>query len=123
MKQEFFGLSFCRDGKKELSGKIECFSRPGRTIPFRSLTEAILAIDEELTASEADGSPYPPPAPVRAGERPIKNDCCVRILCRENATWQGELIRVRGGRVYFKSVLELMHLLSDEIPAKNRKTG
>lgn len=122
MKQEFFGLSFCRDGKKELSGKIECFSRSGRTIPFRSLTEAILAIDEELTASEADGSTCPL-APVRTGEQPIKNDCCVRILCRENATWQGELIRVRGGRVYFKSALELMHLLSDEIPAKNRKNG
>ena len=44
----------------------------------------------------------------------------VRILCRQNHSWQGEIVREETNEhVYFRSALELIRLIDSAVPGED----
>ncbi len=49
-------------------------------------------------------------------KRGEKGTFVVRVMFRQNATWQGTVSWVEGGKTqHFRSMLELIHLLEDAL--------
>ena len=104
------------------------------TIPFVSLSQLLLGINDALntenfpqsfselrkfqTPQNQTSLPYSS-VPKKKGE---KATFSIRILFRQNASWQGIITWVEGAQEeYFRSVLELVMLLDNALLLTNNK--
>lgn len=127
--EEYRTVQVCVDDYKEgvLSGRFYHPMRKEGEI-FRSLSQFLLKLDglfDEMDRPQADTkirsfgesanpTPEKPEAP-REGQGLLAT-FRVRILFRQHASWQGEVIWVnRAVSQCFRSVLELIHLLDSAL--------
>ena len=103
---------------------------------FRSLLEMLLQMERLLdqmlfpqpyTARRFFGQPQTVPNGAPLGEAEQRGVCAtfaVRILFRQNASWQGSVTWIEGQREEsFRSVLELIQLLSSALPEGGQGTA
>ena len=97
---------------------------------FHSLLGLLLRMEDLLdrmlfpqpfTTRRAFGPPQSLPNEIPQGDEGQRGVCgtfAVRILFRQNASWQGSVRWIEGAEEEsFRSVLELIHLLSSALPA------
>ena len=96
---------------------------------FHSLLGLLLRMEKLLdqmlfpqpyTIRRAFGEPQPLPNEIPRGDEGKRGACAtfaVRVLFRQNASWQGSVQWIEGAREEsFRSALELIHLLSSALP-------
>lgn len=125
---EFRTTVICVDGydKKEFSGRFYNPYCDGER--FESLTQMLLRMDDmfnemrlpqSFTAVRAFGSggeERPKNIPGVAAQEGRLATFAVRILFRQNASWQGSVTWLEGGREEsFRSVLELIFLMDSAL--------
>lgn len=109
------------------SGALYC-PQTGRTIPFRSLTQMLLTMEQTMDQTNYPQRGTEPrffrPQGKAAAEAVLcvqeeKNTLAtfkIRILFRQNASWQGSVVWTdRSMESHFRSVLELIGLLDDAL--------
>ena len=95
--------------------------------PFQSMTQFLLGMEQVLDdmdfpqaftgmrqfAPPVESEPFPPEAPPRQG---VAATFAIRILFRQNASWQGSVIWLEGRQEQsFRSVLELISLIDNAL--------
>ncbi len=94
--------------------------------PFHSLTELLLTMEQNLNSTQFPqafealrifGTPITPePQEGEAVKRGKLATFTIRVLFRQNASWQGSVAWLEGGRnESFRSVLELIFLMDSAL--------
>lgn len=93
--------------RKELRGALR-FARQSREREFQSLMEMLFLLEEGLDSGERQQIPWTQWEGKHRGVVVFQ----IKILFRQNATWQGSLLWLdRQQEAQFRSVLELLELL------------
>jgi len=133
---EFRAMLVCVDGCDEhgvMSGRIyNPYLKDGRSffgiMEFIRITEDLLnelklpqAFAEARTFGTAAEFPASSP-PVDSPQEGKLGTFALRVLFRQNASWQGSVTWLEGGKEeHFRSALELMHLLSSAVSGREEQ--